>query len=81
MKNGETKTARIDLGLQLLQMAARPGVPLTRYDIAAWCDVTPNAILQIELSAIRKLKRAVFLRKDPILTEILTHLTKGKPCK
>jgi len=54
-QNKGAKTARIDLGLALLAVAAKPGSELTHQDIAAWCGCTRDAIYLIEKSVLRKL--------------------------
>jgi len=43
----------------LLSLAAIPGESLTTHDIAAWCDCTPQAITNIERSAMVKLRNAL----------------------
>lgn len=52
---GSGRSARVDLGLELLARRALPGEPITRYDIAVWCGVTDAAIFMIERKALRKL--------------------------
>ena len=47
-QNGREKSARIDLGLELLALARKPGTTFTRYDIAAWCGCTDAYIYRIE---------------------------------
>ena len=47
----------IDLGLALLTCLRRPGEPLTRDDIAAWCGCSGSYIWSIEQRALAKLKR------------------------
>lgn len=51
------KKTRIDLGLDLARRQARPGVPMTRREIAAWCGCTDCAIYMIEQRALKKLRK------------------------
>ena len=60
------KKPQIDLGLALLSMRAKRGVPLSHIDIAAWCDCSKAAIRAIEQSALKKVK----LRLGVVLAEI-----------
>lgn len=75
---GRRLTRRINLGLSLLHLCAEPGVPLTRDDIAAWCGCSDGAILWIEQRAIRKLRRALYLRADRQLRELIDSLLSPK---
>ncbi len=60
---GSAKTARINLGLELLMIAALPGRALTQEDIAAWCGCTKDAVYQLEREALKKLRaRLIFGR-------------------
>lgn len=53
---------RIDLGLALLSLVVKRGVPLTCDDIAAWCGCSANAIRMLEKRALKNLhKRALEL--------------------
>jgi hypothetical protein len=49
------RSMRIDFGLSILSILARPGEPLTLQDIAAWCGCSHSAIQKIERRAIAKL--------------------------
>ena len=51
------KSKRTDLGLELLAIHAKPGVMLTREDIAAWAGCTNEAIRRIEVRALRRLRK------------------------
>jgi hypothetical protein len=62
---------RIDLGLSLLSLVARPGEPLTHEDIAAWCGCNRQKILHIETTALRKLRRRLRIVGDPLLKEMM----------
>jgi hypothetical protein len=64
-----TKTQRVELGLALLSIVCRPGVPLTHRDIAAWCGCHWNAIFQIEQNALKKLSNLRF--RNPALWDEL----------
>ena len=68
-RNGTDKTARIDLGLALLQRRCKPGEPLTHDDIAAWAGCSPALIHHIQRTALRKI-RAIH-DSDLILAELL----------
>jgi predicted transcriptional regulator len=54
MSTREAKSARIDLGLELLMRRARPGVPLHQKDIAAWLGCSQALIYQIETSGLKR---------------------------
>lgn len=51
------KSQRTLLGLELLARHAKPGVMLTREDIAAWAGCTNEAIRRIEVRALRRLRK------------------------
>jgi DNA-directed RNA polymerase sigma subunit (sigma70/sigma32) len=51
----KAKAVRIDLGLDILR-ATRPGEH-TCEEIAAYADLTPNRVRQIERAALAKLRR------------------------
>lgn len=53
---GKEKSARLDLGLALLQIALKSNRTLTCYDIAAWCGCTNVAIQNIERRALQKVR-------------------------
>lgn len=53
---GPGKSARVDLGLELLRMAVKPGEELSRTDLAAWCGCSNTAIEKIERNAINKIR-------------------------
>lgn len=68
--SGGEKTQRVLLGLELLMLAARPGVALSQEDIAAWCGCTRGAVYVMEKEALKKLRnrlqfgRAVVIGKE-----------------
>lgn len=74
-RTGGAKKARVDFGLTLFAEAyAVPGVQYSRHDIAIWAGCTDAAIYLIELRAMQKLKRALYLRADAALREMLGEL-------
>jgi len=56
---GHERTARVDLGLALLECLIKPGQSLTRYDIACWCGVTDAAIYRLEVKVLVKLRNKI----------------------
>ena len=54
--NKPVRKARTDLGLALLSLIAKPGVPLSQEDIAAWCGCSRTTIYLIEKSALKKMR-------------------------
>ena len=58
------KSARIDLGLALLEMVAKPGVGLTRDDIAFWCGCTNAGIYMLEKRAMKKVRNKLMFGRD-----------------
>jgi hypothetical protein len=53
--NGSDKTARIDLGVELLMRRAQYGVPLSYYDIAAWLGCTDSYVYLLIQRVLRRL--------------------------
>jgi hypothetical protein len=72
--HGPARSARVDLGLAIFACHRLPGVQYTRAEIAEWAGVTEGAIWVIERKAIHKLRRALHLRGDRLLAELLTGL-------
>ncbi|MES2697264.1 MAG: hypothetical protein V4773_27615 [Verrucomicrobiota bacterium] len=69
--SGAEKSRRVDLGLELLAMLAKPGVALTHEDIAAWCGCTRGGIWALEKEAMKKLRnRLMFGKARRVGTEI-----------
>ncbi len=68
------RAMRIDLGLALLSILAKPCVPLDQADIAAWCGCSRSMIFQIEHRALRKLRNRLRFIKDPRLIEAIDGL-------
>ncbi len=54
--SSRAKTARVDLGLALLEVFRAPGETLSLRDIAAWCGCTDAGIYMIQVSAMKKLR-------------------------
>ena len=50
------RARRIDLGLAIARMHARPGVPMSLCELAEFCGCTDSYILMIEKRALRKLR-------------------------
>jgi hypothetical protein len=61
----------IDLGLAILSAKTPPGVTRSLEEIAAFCNCTRGGIWMLEQAALRKLKRKLYLRRDPVLMELL----------
>ena len=53
---GKKATQRIDLGLELLTLAAAPSASFTQCEIAAWAECSPSLIYLIERKALRKVR-------------------------
>lgn len=53
--NGSDKTARIDLGVELLMRRAQYGVGLSYYDIAAWLGCTDAYVYMLIQRVLRRL--------------------------
>lgn len=68
---GPAKSARIDLGIALLQRVALPGVCYTYEEIAAWAGCTDGAIYLIEKTALRKLRNRWRFLKEGRLGEMM----------
>ena len=63
------KSARINLGIDLLHTLREPGKRCTVEEVAAWCDCSVQAVQDIEKKALEKLRRA--LRKAGVGRETL----------
>ena len=68
---GKEKTTRMDLGLALLELVAKPGAPLTQDDIALWCGCTRGAIYMEEKRALVKLRNKIFFGRSRAIREEL----------
>ncbi|WP_157837110.1 hypothetical protein [Geminisphaera colitermitum] len=55
-EKGTGKRERMSLGLELLLMRARKGVPLSFHDIAAWCGCTKESVRLIEAKALKRVR-------------------------
>ena len=69
--SGKARSERIDLGLAALSLCCVYGVPLTNHDQACWTEVSESAIQQIETKALHKLRKAMEMRGDPLLAELI----------
>jgi hypothetical protein len=58
-ENGVEKSARINLGLELLSIARKPGTRFSYFDIALWCGCTDGMIYLTEKRALKKLGNAL----------------------
>src|SRR4051794_2873653 len=79
---GGDKTARVNLGLALLELHCIPGQPLSQDDIAAWCGCTNGAIAVIERKALKSLRIKLRCVKDPRLLELMdAHFYARQPAQ
>lgn len=53
--SSRSKTAEVNLGLELAMRHATPGMRMTRKDIASFCGCRVSAIEQMEQKALHKL--------------------------
>lgn len=63
------------LGIAVMNVTLPPG-PRTQAQIAAFCGCTVGNIYWIEKRALKKLRRALWMRGDPILKEMLAGFGK-----
>jgi hypothetical protein len=61
----------IDLGLAVLSAVTPAGVSRTLADIADCCECSCQMIWQIEHRAMRKIRKRLFMQRDPVLAELL----------
>ena len=71
MRGKKSKFCDVDLGLAVSALSLQAGQRRTHRELAAFCGCTTSNIQQIEEKARRKLKKALYLRNDPYLKEIL----------
>jgi hypothetical protein len=57
--NKEDRDLRIDLGLAIARLHAKPGVPMSLQMLAEFCGCTDGLILMYERSALRKLRKRI----------------------
>lgn len=50
------QNSKVDLGLELAQLHAQRGKPMSHQQIAAFCDCRVNAICEIERRALMRLR-------------------------
>jgi hypothetical protein len=65
---------RTDLGLAISGATLAPGKTRTLDEIAAYCDVTKEAVRAMEVRALQKLRKRLVYHRDPILTELCAAL-------
>jgi DNA-directed RNA polymerase specialized sigma24 family protein len=53
-RQGRAKKERVDLGLALLSLRAKPGSTFTLQEIALWCGCTRDAVMQMEKRALKR---------------------------
>jgi DNA-directed RNA polymerase specialized sigma24 family protein len=51
------------------------GMRRTENDIAAFMGMTRQGVNMIQKRALQKLKKVIFLRKDPVLCELVEQIT------
>ncbi len=73
MRGKRSADCNIDLGLEISACSLKFGETRTQVEIAAFCGCTPQAIDLIEKKALRKLRKALFLRKNPELLDLIEH--------
>ncbi len=67
-------TKKIDLGLSVLCAIKQPGESLTCKDIADVCDCTPQAISNIEVRALAKLRKKNHCIRDYLNEENIFNI-------
>lgn len=82
VSHGRPRIDRTSLGIALLHRIALPEICYTQEEIAAWAGCTDSAIAMIEFRALKKLRRALRVRKDPTLRELMEALfNRRQPAK
>jgi DNA-directed RNA polymerase specialized sigma24 family protein len=61
------------------ELTLRYGVGRTEAELAAFMGVSRSGVGMIEHRALRKLRRAILMRKDPLLTELVEQVIGRKP--
>lgn len=56
-ENTRAQSQDLNLGLAIAECHARPGVPMSHRQIAAFCDCHWNAIWEIEHRALKRLRQ------------------------
>jgi DNA-directed RNA polymerase sigma subunit (sigma70/sigma32) len=67
------KRARVNLGIDLAMLSAKPNQPMSCVEIAAWCGCSKQRIAMIEHAALNKIRRKLH-PKSPLLEELKAHL-------
>ena len=78
-----TTTEESDIGLaisgarleQAPEMTLCYGMRRTEIELAAFMSMTRQGVNMIEKRAIQKLRKAIFMRKDPVLCELIEQIT------
>lgn len=65
--------ANIDLGLAISALTLKYGQTRSHKEIAAYCGCSWQAIYSIEAKALHKVRKALYMRKDPVLIELLQN--------
>lgn len=63
-RHGLDKTARVDLGIELLMLRARRGVALSQDDMAVWLGCTPAAVYAMERRALKAIANKLRFADD-----------------
>lgn len=60
---------------QAPELTLHYGKNRTEAEIAAFMGISTGGVWMIEQRALRKLKKAIFMRKDPLLAELIEQVT------
>lgn len=75
MRGAPRKGSDIDLGLAVSALSLRYGMTRSLEELAAFCGCARGNLWFIERRALHKLQRAIFMRRDPILSELIESVT------
>ena len=78
-----TSAQESDIGLaisgarleQAPEMTLCYGMRRTEIELAAFMSMTRQGVNMIQKRALQKLKKAIFLRRDPVLCELIEQIT------
>lgn len=76
MRGQRKEGANIDLGLAVSALSLRPGETRSLGDLAAFCGCSRGNMWHLEQQALHKIKRAIFMRKDPVMCELVEAIRK-----
>lgn len=62
------------LGIAIAHVTCMPGQRRTTVEIAAYADCSPSYIQKIEQKAMRKLRKRLAMKSDPVCAEICNVL-------